>query len=590
VNIPREFIELLLAKIDIVDLINTHIPLRKKSGSNYFARCPFHNEKSGSFSVSQTKQFYYCFGCGAHGNAIDFMMQHERLSFPEAIESLAREASMEIPRTVASIKKDDSLVALFDVMTETANHYYEQMRQSQHAIDYLKKRGISGKIAKQFLLGYASPSWSQLFDQFGKTDTDKKKLLDAGLIIKKDEGGYYDRFRDRIMFPIHDYRGRIIGMGGRVIDKGEPKYLNSPETILFQKGHELYGLYQAIKANRKLDRVLIVEGYMDVVALFQHDITYAVATLGTATTEHHLHRLIRYTTEIIFCFDGDEAGRTAASRALQVLFPLLQDNLQIRFLFLPDGEDPDSMVRKEGKPAFEARLSQALSLSAFFFQTISHQSDLTTMEGRARFTATALRFIKQVTSEILPEILLEELSKRARIAVTELKQQLKKSEPMPSEINTTPLHQTDLNKPKLKAPMQTALALLIQNPALSHLITEALPESHLLGNAFLRRLTEIIQQQPNINTAGLIEYWRGQKEERFVSNLACFTHNIPEAGIANEFLGTLRQLNLLIIEEEINRLLAKAAQEGLVEEEKQALSDWIVKKKTVTLPLNKISS
>lgn len=582
-NIPREFIELLLAKIDIVDLINTQIPLRKKSGSNYFARCPFHNEKSASFSVSQTKQFYYCFGCGAHGNAVDFMMQHERLSFPEAIETLARQAGMEVPRTAGQpIKKDDSLPALYELMTEVSQYYYEQMRNSQHAIQYLKNRGISGQIAKQFMLGYAPPGFHNVLDHFGKTETDKKKLLDTGLVIKKDEGGYYDRFRERIMFPIHDYRGRIIGMGGRIIEKGEPKYLNSPETALFQKGHELYGLHQALKANRKLEKVLVVEGYMDVVALFQHGITYAVATLGTATTGHHLHRLVRYTSEIIFCFDGDQAGRTAAARAMQVIFPLMQDNLQIRFLFLPDGEDPDSMVRAEGKPAFEARLASALSLSAFFFQTISQQTDLTTMEGRARFTATALQSIKQIPCEILPEILLEELAKRARIDINELRQQLKKAGSATANVINLP-EQHDTNKPKLKGPMQAALALLVQNPQLANLITEALPESSLLGYAFLQRLITIIQQQPTINTAGLIEYWRGQKEERFIANLACWEHTIPEAGIANEFLGTMRQLTILVIEEEINRLLAKAAKEGLAEEEKQALTNWIVKKKTVTV-------
>lgn len=583
-NIPREFIELLLAKIDIVDLINAQIPLRKKSGSNYFARCPFHNEKSGSFSVSQPKQFYYCFGCGAHGNAIDFVMNHERLSFPEAIEALARQVSMEVPHSTGpAVKKDDSIPLLFDLMTEVTNYYYEQMRKSQHAIEYLKKRGISGKIAKQFHLGYAPTGWSHVLDQFGKTDTDKKKLLDTGLVIKKDEGGYYDRFRDRIMFPIHDYRGRIIGFGGRIINQGEPKYLNSPETTLFQKGHELYGLYQALKENRKLDRVLVVEGYMDVVALFQHEITYAVATLGTATTSHHLHRLVRYTSEIVFCFDGDEAGRTAAWRALQVLFPLMQDNLQIRFLFLPDGEDPDSLVRKEGKPAFEKRLVTALSLSAFFFQTLSKQSDLATIEGRARFTASALTFIKQVPSEILPEILLEELAKRARIDVTELKQQAKRPESSTPPVIHFPEPQPDLVKPKLKPAMHTALALLVQHPELAALITEPLPESTLLGHAFFRRLIEIIRQTPGMNTASLIEYWRGQKEESFVASLACWEHTIPENGIQNQFVGTIRQLNLLEIDEEINRLLAKATQDGLAEDEKQELSKWIVKKKAVVV-------
>lgn len=578
--IPREFIELLLAKLDLVDLINLQVPLRKKSGSNYFARCPFHNEKSASFSVSQPKQFYYCFGCGAHGNAIDFVMQHDRLSFPEAIEMLARQVGMEIPHTVGNlVKKDDSLPALYDLMTEITNYYYDQMRKSTRAIDYLKNRGISGKIAKQFSLGYAPTGWSHVLDLFGKTDSDKKKLLDTGLIIKKTEGGYYDRFRDRIMYPIHDYRGRIIGFGGRVLDQGEPKYLNSPETPLFQKGHELYGLHQALQSNRKLDRVMIVEGYMDVIALFQHGVTYAVATLGTATTQHHLQRLFRYTSEIIFCFDGDEAGRTAAWRALQVILPIMHDSLQVRFLFLPDGEDPDSLIRKEGKAEFEKRLENASSLATFFFQTLSRQCDMNTMEGRARFAASALNHIKQLPGGIYQGILLEELSKRARVNLDDLKLQVKKAEDaQPGEITSS----EPLPKTKLPQPLRLALVLLIQHPQIVTLLTEPLPPSDLPGYGFFLRLIEIVQKTPHVNTGSLLEHWRDQREATFVASLAQTEHMIPDVGLQSEFLGAIRQLNLLIFDAEINRLLAKAAQDGLSEEEKQQLSDLIGRKKSLT--------
>jgi DNA primase len=578
-NIPREFIELLLAKIDLVDLINVQIPLRKKSGSNYFARCPFHNEKSASFSVSQPKQFYYCFGCGAHGNAIDFMMQHDHLNFPEAIETLARQLGMEIPRTSGMVKKEDSLPALYALMTEVTTYYYDQMCQSQRAITYLKDRSISGKIAKQFSLGYAPTGWSHVLDTFGKTEADKKKLFDTGLIIKKNEGGHYDRFRDRILFPIHDYRGRIIGFGGRIIDQGEPKYLNSPETPLFQKGHELYGLYQALKINRKLDRVIIVEGYMDVIALFQHSITYAVATLGTATTSHHLRRLFRYTSEIIFCFDGDEAGRTAAWRALQVIFPLMHDSLQVRFLFLPEGEDPDSLIRKEDKPQFEKRLDSALSLSAFFFQTLSRQSDMNTMEGRAQFAAGALNHIKNLSASLFQGMVIEELSKRARVDINELKQQVKNpEETQPASIATAPTHGP---RAKWPTPVRLAAALVIQYPHLASLISEPLPKKDLPGYLFLSQLIEIVQKSPNINTGALIEYWRGQKEEALIAKLAHWEHMIPDHGVNSEFLGTMRQLTMLNLDEEINRLLAKATQEELTNDEKLELSAWIAKKKAV---------
>ncbi len=571
-NIPREFIELLLAKIDIVDVINTQIPLRKKSGSNFFARCPFHTEKSASFSVSQTKQFYYCFGCGAHGNAIDFLIQHERLSFPEAIETLARSVSMEVPHSGTTTKKDETLPALFERLTQVSAYYYEQMRLSSRAIDYLKSRGIKGNIAQQFSLGYAPPGWNHLLDHFGKTEAAKKQLLDVGLIIHKQEGGYYDRFRDRILYPIYDYRGRIIGFGGRIIDQGEPKYLNSPETPLFQKGHELYGLYQALKINRHLERVLIVEGYMDVIALFQHGISYAVATLGTATSSHHLQRLFRYTADIIFCFDGDDAGRTAAWRALQVALPLMQDNVQIRFLFLPDGEDPDSLIRKESKAQFEERIANSASLSTFFFQRLGTQCDMNTMEGRARFAKLALNHIKQVPSGFFQSLLLEALSKRARIDLVQLKQQIK-TEPVATTAVPPP---ADITMP---APLRRAMALLIQHPHLVSFLTEPLPKSDLPGSHFLAALIEIIQRNPNITTGALIEYWRGHQDESVMATLANWQQMTPDEGVHNEFLGAIRQLLLLNLDEEIARLLAKASQETLASDEKQALSNLIARKK-----------
>ena len=576
-TIPREFIDLLLAKIDLVDLINAQIPLRKKSGNNYFACCPFHNEKSASFSVSQPKQFYYCFGCGAHGNAIDFMMQHDHLNFPEAIEALAKYAGMDVPHTHESIKKNHSVSTLHELMQTITTYYYDHMRQSTRAISYLKKRGISGAIAQQFMIGYAPDSWSHVLDQFGKTDADKKHLLDAGLIIKREEAHqYYDRFRDRIMFPIHDHRGRIIGFGGRIIDEGEPKYLNSPETILFQKGHELYGLYHAIKANRTLNRILIVEGYMDVVALFQHNITYAVATLGTATTEHHLQRLFRYTSEIIFCFDGDAAGKHAAWRAVQVLLPIMQDHLQIRFLFLPDGEDPDSFIRKTNPIQFEELLHHALSLSDFLLQTLNEQSDMTTMEGRARFATNTMNHIKQLPTGIFQDILLEELSKRARVSLNSLKQQLKQSR-VAATVSSTP-SQPQI---KLSASLRLALALLIQCPTLINKLPQPLLMNNLPQHTLLIKLIQLIQQKPGITTGGLIEHWRHQPEEALLVELASWNHLIPENGVANGFLGAIRQLSFSEFDNEINTLLSKAAGAGLTNPEKLKLADYISKKKTL---------
>ena len=588
--IPRDFIELLLERVDIVDFINLQIPLRKKSGSNYFARCPFHQEKSASFSVSQTKQFYYCFGCGAHGNAIDFLIQHDHMNFPEAIEALSRHAGMEIPKSATPTKKDDSIPALQALMKEATSYYYEQMRQSPRAIDYLKNRGISGQIAQQFQLGYAPTGWSHALDHFGKTETDKKKMLDTGLIIKKNEGGYYDRFRDRVMFPIHDYRGRVIGFGGRILDQGEPKYLNSPETPLFQKGHELYGLYQALKSNRQLDRVMIVEGYMDVIALFQHGLTYAVATLGTATSAHHLQRLFRYTSEIVFCFDGDQAGRTAAWRALQVIFPVMHDSLQVRFMFLPDGEDPDSLVRKEGKETFEKRMLSGASLSDFFFQAIGKQADMNTMDGRARFASLALNHIKQLSAGIFQSMMINELSKRARVNIDELKAQVQtQGEVTPAQL--TPNTDDLLIKNKLPTPVRLALALLVQQPSLAALIKTPQPATTLPGTAFLTQLIATINQHATpLTTGGLLEKWRDQKDEAFIAKLAQFEHNVPDAAIESSFLGSLRQIQTLTQDEEINRLMSKAAQEGLSAEERHQLNAAIAQKKSPSTPVAPVTT
>lgn len=574
-SIPREFINLLLAKIDLVDLISTQIPLKKKSGANYFACCPFHNEKTASFSVSQTKQFYYCFGCGAHGNAIDFMMNYDHLPFPEAVQVLAKQTGMSVPESAHIKQHNDSLLPLYEVTAQAAKDFYQQMCHSPRAIQYLKQRGIDGRTAKEFTLGFAPNQFERLSSHASPNTL--KNLLDVGLIIKRAEGGYYDRFRDRILFPIHDYRGRIIGFGGRIIDQGEPKYLNSPETVLFQKGHELYGLYHALQKNRRLPRFLIVEGYMDVIALFQNGITYAVATLGTATTEHQINRLLRYASELVFSFDGDKAGRTAAWRALQTLLPLMQDNLQVRFLFLPEGEDPDSLINQEGKTAFEKRIQGAMTLSTFFFQKLSLECDMDTLEGRSRFASLALDHLKLVPPGLYQSLLLEELAKRARISVQQLSQKL----PLPAETKASTF--VAVAKTKLLAPMRLAMALLVQNPSLADLIQETLPESHTPGHTFLLNLINTIKNMPISSSASLLELWRHEKEREFLVKLLNFEHNIPEAGMPNEFLGAIRQLKLIGFDHHINRLLAKAAQEDLTLEEKKELNGWIAKKKNLSL-------
>lgn len=566
-RIPREFIHELLNRIEIVDLIDGRVPLKKKSGNNYFACCPFHTEKSASFSVSQNKQFYHCFGCGAHGNAIDFLMQYDRMDFPEAVETLAKQIGMEVPREtslVANPEKTIKQTNLYELMEEVSQYYQTQLRANQRAIDYLKNRGLSGQIAKDFALGFAPPGWDHVLQNFGKTLQLKQHLFDSGMLIKKEEGGFYDRFRDRIMFPIHDRRGRIIGFGGRVLDKAEPKYLNSPETPIFQKGHELYGLHQALQANRQLKHALIVEGYMDVIALFQNDITYAVATLGTATTANHLQRLLRYTSEIIFCFDGDQAGRTAAWRALLVTLLIMNDGIQIRFMFLPDGEDPDSLVRKEGKENFEKRIQNATTISDFFFQTLATQTDVTSTDGRARFVKLAMEQLKQLPEGIFQQMMFEELAKRTRMTVEQLKPK-----------NTSFQAKTAIQKARSPSALRLAFALLVQHPELAELITHQLPRIDMTGFDLFSQVLELIQKNPGLNTGTLMEHWRDKPEGKSIAKLAQLEHMIPEKGIQSEFLGAIDKLKKFGNKQIIDQMLAKASQSGLTHEEKQQLHELI---------------
>jgi DNA primase len=562
-QIPREFIQQLLSRVDIVDLIDSRIPLRKKSNNNFFACCPFHTEKTASFSVSHTKQFYYCFGCSAHGNAIDFLVQYDRLSFPEAVETLAKQIGMDVPRDNASVSSKPPVdTILYDLLAQIAQYYQAELRKSSHAIEYLKHRGVSGAVAKNFHLGCAPPGWDHVLQTFGTTPLLKKQLLEAGMLIKKEEGGYYDRFRDRIMFPIHDRRGRVIGFGGRILEQGgDPKYLNSPETPLFQKGHELYGLYQALDANRQLDRIVLVEGYMDVIALFQQGITYAVAALGTATTAHHVHRLFRYTTDIIFCFDGDQAGRLAAWRALLVVLPIMRDDAHIRFMFLPDGEDPDSFIRKEGKEMFEQRMQASHTLSTFFFQTLSSQSDLTSMDGRARFVKQATEYLNQLSPGIFRQMMYEELAKRARTDIAQL--HLPKINPPPSK------------KARAPSALRLAMMLLIQQPQLAECIDGPLPLLELPGFDLFFELVEIIKNNAVSTTGAVLEYWRERKESKLLAKLAYTEHMVPSLGIENEFVGALQKLKQLAHKQIIDRLLAKAAQGELSNEEKQHLHELI---------------
>ncbi|WP_429196232.1 DNA primase, partial [Aeromonas veronii] len=373
-RIPQSFIDDLLVRTDIVELIDSRVRL-KKAGKNYQACCPFHNEKSPSFTVSQEKQFYHCFGCGAHGNAIGFVMEYDGLEFPDAIEELASMQGIQVPReqSIGGSANSQPAVSkdLFELMNQIARFYESNLKSAPHAVEYLKGRGLTGEVVKRFNIGYAPSDWDQVRRRFGASRDHEQLLISGGMLITRDNGpGSYDRFRDRIMFPIRDKRGRVIGFGGRVLGDGTPKYLNSPETPIFHKGRELFGLYEVKQAHKDPRRILVVEGYMDVVALGQYDIDYAVAALGTATTSDHIHTLFRTTAEVVCCYDGDNAGREAAWRALDNALPHLQDGRELKFVFLPDGEDPDSLVRQIGKEGFEALLDEAQPFADFMFERL----------------------------------------------------------------------------------------------------------------------------------------------------------------------------------------------------------------------------
>jgi DNA primase len=507
--IPNDFIQTLLSRVDIVQVIDRHVPL-KKAGANFVACCPFHSEKTPSFTVSPTKQFYHCFGCGAHGTAIGFLMEYGGRPFPEAVEELARDAGLEVPRAVEGhdeAKRGEAL-DLSGVLLQAAKYYRGTLRDSARAIDYLKMRGLTGPVAVRFGIGYAPDDWQPLAQAF--PDYQSKALETAGLVIAGESGKRYDRFRDRIMFPIHDSSGRVIGFGGRILDKGEPKYLNSPETPLFSKGRELYGLFQARPAVRTSGRVVVVEGYMDVVALAQHGIEYAVATLGTATTPAHAQKLFRLTDTVVFCFDGDEAGRRAAWRALENTLGVLADDKLAKFLFLPDGEDPDDYVRRCGKQAFEDLLDESTPLSEFLLSELSQRHPPVTTEGRAAMVNAAKPLLAELTAPVLGTLLrrrlgeLAGLAERDILALVPAKAAAPASEKAPAR--------SSRSAPSL---VRGLVQCLLLEPGLARTVKVPKPRGADPENAALCALAAFCEQPgPPLTTAGVMQHFSGSPHEQ----------------------------------------------------------------------------
>jgi DNA primase len=518
-RIPQSFIDDLLARVDIVDVVDSRVPL-KKQGSNWSARCPFHDEKTPSFTVTQTKQLYYCFGCGAGGSALGFVMAYEQLDFVEAIERLAGELGLEVPRT-GTTARDEDVERLHGALARADAFYQRRLRHAPEAIDYLRQRGITGGTAKRFGLGYAPAAWRELLDESGAGASED--LLRAGLVNRSESGRVYDRFRGRVLFPIRDRRGRTIAFGGRVLDDSTPKYLNSPETAVFHKGRELYGLYEARRARREPPRLLVVEGYMDVLMLAEHGIDYAVATLGTALGETHVTRLFGVASEVVFCFDGDEAGRQAAWRALATTLPALTDGREARFLFLPEGADPDSAVRAEGRSAFEARLAGARPLADFLIDRLTEGVDTTSVGGRAQLAAEARPLLATMPAGVYHDLLIERLATAVGLAPERLRADL--AAEAPTRATARPAPRPPQAGSLRMNPMRAAIGLLLQYPTL----IERLPADHPAlaheqpGKALLADLRAQIAAAPDTHTGRLLEAYRDTAEHRHLQWLAAYT-------------------------------------------------------------------
>ncbi len=562
-RIPQAFIDEVISRTDIVELIDSRVSLKKK-GKEYAACCPFHNEKTASFTVSPEKQFYHCFGCGAHGTALGFLMEYDRLDFIEAVEVLAQQHGLEIPKDDNNFVKND-FQPLY-ILLEQANTYYQKsLRNHQHAISYLKDRGVSGEIAAKYNLGYAEDGFENLLKQFDNAAT-QEQLIEIGLIKKNDKGSIYDRFRNRIIFPIKDRRGRVIGFGGRVLDDAVPKYLNSPETPVFHKSEALYGLYEARKAKQTARSLIVVEGYMDVVALAQHGIENVVATLGTATTSQHIQNLYRCTQEIVFCFDGDRAGRDAAWRAAQQTIPLFKDGLEAKFLFLPQGEDPDSLIRSRGKEIFLQYISEGDSLATFIFSKLSEDIDIRSPSGKARLAQLAKPLLEKFPNGVFKKLIFEELEKKVGAPID--------YSPIPAK--QTKLVSSSSNK---GTPVRLAITALLHQPSLALEVDaiDFLDESSIAGVSLLTKIIDIWKQQPELSHAALIERFRDQPEEQQIQKLMSWDPpemTDPQTALQDALVWIQRKTQSSRVKE----LIDKQSTDGLNEDERQEFKNLLHQK------------
>jgi len=568
-RIPQQFIDDLVTRTDIVEVIDSRVPL-KKSGREYSARCPFHDENTPSFTVSPDKQFYHCFGCGAHGTAIGFLMEYEHMDFVEAVEHLAARHGLEVPREggpdPVPARAGEAGRDLLGVLEQADRFYREQLRRhpdASKAIAYLKKRGLTGQTAARFGLGFAPEGWDNLIKEIGRSEPARRALEHAGLVSRRASGGHYDRFRNRIMFPIHDHRGRVVGFGGRVLGEGEPKYLNSPETPVFHKGAELYGLHLGRGAIKDAGKALVVEGYMDVVALARHGIEYAVGTLGTATTRAHLDRVFRYCSEVVFCFDGDRAGRAAAWRAMESLLPALGEGRQASFLFLPEGEDPDSMVNAEGREGFAQRIEAATPFSDFLIEHLAGQTDMDRVDGRARLIELAGPLVNKIPEGALKELLKAQLAELARTDRETMDRLLAGGRPQTAAGGAPPPKSAGGRVTVRQSPVRELLSLVLGHPRLAH-IAHDVDELRELDTPGIELLVEVVHTVLNshgLTTAGLLERFRDHEHHPHLEKLASRAHITDEDRLEGEFRWLMSRLNLKLVDQRIDALKARSRAE-----------------------------
>jgi DNA primase len=567
--IPESFIQELLNRIDIVDVVDKSVPL-KKAGANYSACCPFHNEKSPSFTVSPTKQFYHCFGCGAHGTAIGFLMEYQGLSFVEAVHELAKMVGMIVPQETRDASKpvQKAVPGLLETLQQAANYYKSELKKSPRAIEYLKGRGLSGQVAAKFQIGYAPQGWQNLQTVFPHYDAEVLQI--AGLVVENEQGKRYDRFRDRIMFPIHDQKGQVIGFGGRIINPEDtPKYYNSPETPVFQKGHELYGLFMARRAIRDAGRALVVEGYMDVVALAQYGIEYAVAALGTATTPYHITKLMRQTDEVVFCFDGDAAGLNAAWRAAMNALPALTDGLQLRFLFLPSEHDPDSYVREFGKEAFEEAMKTAIPLSQYIIQHLSAENPLLSQEDKVKFLNEAEPILKQIQAPRLALLLRKKIAELMGVTLDEMRSMIK----LPP-LNAAPTRSSPRQSRTTVSLHRRFVLMLLMRPALAQADDLEWLEGDAEEDRMVKIAIEIALQNPQSNPAAILHQMQKELDSRLVQEIQRELHVLDESlDFALEFEGARKQLKDTYSQRKHAKLLDSIKEKSLnqLTEEERAL-------------------